>query len=54
MPFLKIFEVLNALYYKKLFTTEELKNASRALEAYGFKSRHLNGDYAAQVVDIAL
>jgi len=49
-----IFEVLNALYYKKLFTTEELKNASRALEAYGFKSRQLNGDYATQAVDIAL
>ena len=30
VPSLMIFEVLNALYYKKLFTTEELKNASRA------------------------
>jgi peptidoglycan biosynthesis protein MviN/MurJ (putative lipid II flippase) len=38
-----IFEALNALYYKRLFSEEELKQISEALEAYSFTLYPLRG-----------
>lgn len=52
-PELIIFEVLNALYYKKLFSEDELKEISEALEAYSFTLYPLKGEYANTAVEVA-
>ena len=53
-PELLIFEVLNALHYKNLFSESELKEISEALEAYSFNLYPLRGDYAEKTVEVAL
>lgn len=53
VPSLMVFEFLNALRYKNLFTVEEVKKASETLEAYSFETHHLSGEYASQTVEIA-
>ena len=53
-PELVIFEALNALYYKKLFSEDELKEISEALEAYSLTLYPLRGEYADKAVEIAL
>ena len=52
-PELLIFEVLNALHYKKLFSESELKEVSEALEAYSLNLYPLKGDYAEKTVEVA-
>ena len=52
-PELMIFETLNALYYKRLFSEEELKQISEALEAYSFTLYPLRGEYANKALEIA-
>lgn len=47
------FEVLNALYYKKLFSEEELKEISKAIEAYSFRLFPLIGNYTQITVEVA-
>jgi len=49
-----IFEALNALYYKRLFSEEGLKQISEALEAYSFTLYPLRGKYASKAVEITL
>ena len=52
-PELLIFEVLNALHYKKLFSENELKEISEALEAYSLNLYPLKGDYAEKTIEVA-
>jgi len=52
-PELMIFDALNALYYKGLFSEEEFKRISEALEAYSFTPYPLKGKYADKVVEVA-
>lgn len=52
-PELIIFEVLNALYYKKLFSESEMKEISESLEAYSFTLYPLKGEYAEKTLEIA-
>lgn len=52
-PDLILFEALNALRYKDLFTVQEVKRVSEALDAYAFDLRPLRGQYAAQTLDVA-
>ena len=42
-PELILYEVLNALYFKRLFSREELREISEALEAYSFSLYPLRG-----------
>ncbi|MEM2084118.1 MAG: type II toxin-antitoxin system VapC family toxin [Nitrososphaerota archaeon] len=53
-PEIIIFEVLNALYYKKLFTLLELKEIANALDAFSFKLFSLKGKYAEKAIEIAI
>ena len=53
-PELITFEVLNALYYKKLFTLLELKEVTNALDAFSFKLFSLKGEYAKKAIEIAI
>jgi len=48
------FEVLNALYYKKLFSESELKEISEALDSYSFSLYSLKGEYAEKTIEVAL
>ena len=48
------YEVLNALKYSTLYNIQELIIAATALENYGIIQVPLNGEYAKQVVTIAL
>jgi len=52
-PELITFEVLNALYFKRLFSEDELKQISEALEAYSFSLYPLRGEYARKAVEIS-
>ena len=52
-PELIMFEALNALRYKGLFTAQEVKRISEALDAYAFDLRALRGQYAAHALDTA-
>jgi len=52
-PELIIFEILNALQYKALFTESEVKEISKAIESYGFKLYSLKGEYAKKAVEVA-
>ena len=53
VPELIVFEALNALRYKGLFTPQEVKRISEALDAYAFDLRTLSGHYAALTLDTA-
>ncbi|MGC8578222.1 MAG: hypothetical protein ACP5M7_09575 [Thermoproteota archaeon] len=44
-PEIITFEVLNALYYKKLFSESEMKEISEALNSYSFGLYSLEGKY---------
>ncbi|MBS7653160.1 type II toxin-antitoxin system VapC family toxin [Candidatus Bathyarchaeota archaeon] len=46
------FEILNALYYKKLFSENELREISEALDAYSFDLYSLKGEYSRKTVEI--
>jgi len=48
-----IFDALNALYYKRLFSEEGLKQISEALEAYSFTLYPVRGKYADKAVEVA-
>ncbi|MBM5804573.1 MAG: type II toxin-antitoxin system VapC family toxin [Candidatus Verstraetearchaeota archaeon] len=52
-PELLLFEVMNSLRYKGLFTVTELKGISEALEAFSFDLYSLRGDCARRAVEIA-
>ena len=52
-PELIINEVLNALYFKRLFSKDELKEISKALEAYSFSLYPLRGEYADKTLEVA-
>jgi predicted nucleic acid-binding protein len=47
------FEVLNALYYKKLFSESEIKEVSEALDAYFLDLYPLRGRYAEKTIEVA-
>ncbi|MEM0053627.1 MAG: type II toxin-antitoxin system VapC family toxin [Nitrososphaeria archaeon] len=48
------FEVLNALYYKKLFSKEELEEISEALEEFSFELYSLKGEYAKKIIEVVV
>ncbi|MGC9203013.1 MAG: type II toxin-antitoxin system VapC family toxin [Thermoproteota archaeon] len=52
-PEIITFEVLNALYYKKLFSESEMKEISEALNSYSFGLYSLEGKYAEKTVEVA-
>jgi predicted nucleic acid-binding protein len=52
-PELMLFEVMNALRYKGLFTVSELKGISEALEAFSFSLYPFKGEGARRAVEIA-
>jgi predicted nucleic acid-binding protein len=52
-PELIVFEALNALRFKGLFTAQEVKRISESLDAYAFDLRALRGQYAAHALDAA-
>jgi len=52
-PELLPFEVLNVLYYKRLFTIEELKSVAEALDAFFFELHPLRGEYAKLTLEVA-
>lgn len=52
-PELLIFEVLNALYYKGLFSVEEMKEIAESLDAYSFELYPLRGEYAKKALEVA-
>jgi len=52
-PELIVFEALNTLRYKGLFTAQEVKRISEAIDAYAFDLRALRGQYAAHALDAA-
>ena len=52
-PGLIVFEALNALRYKGLFTAQEVKRISESLDAYALDLRTLSGQYAASTLDAA-
>ena len=52
-PELLVFEALNALRYKGLFSREELAGAAEALEAFSFTLYPLRDDYARRTIDVA-
>lgn len=52
-PELMPLEVLNALYYKRLFSRDEMREISEALEAYSFTLYPLRGEYAEKTVEVA-
>ncbi|ABL77460.1 type II toxin-antitoxin system VapC family toxin [Thermofilum pendens] len=52
-PELLVYEVLNALYYKRLFSEEEMAQVLEALEAYSFKLYPLKGEYARKALEIS-
>ena len=52
-PELILFETLNALRYKRLFTKSKIKRIAESLDAYAFDLYSLKGEYAAQTVEVA-
>ena len=52
-PQLILFETLNALRYKELFTEPEIKEISEALDAYSLNLYSLRGEYAEKTVEVA-
>ena len=42
---------MNALYYKRPFTIEELKSVAEALDAFFFELHPLRGEYAELTLD---
>jgi predicted nucleic acid-binding protein len=52
-PELLLFEVMNSLRYKGLFTVSEMKGITEALEAFSFDLYPLKGDCARRAVEIA-
>jgi predicted nucleic acid-binding protein len=53
-PELMPYEVLNALKYTKLFSTDELKLIARSLSLYGFKLYSLSGKLSERTAEIAV
>ena len=52
-PELINFEVLNALHYKGLFSEDELKRISEALDAFSIELHSLRGEYATRTIEVA-
>lgn len=52
-PEIMVFEVLNALHYKRLFTLDEMREISEALDAFSFELYPLVGDYARKAIKVA-
>ena len=52
-PELILFEALNALRHKGLFTEAEIKRIAEALDSYAFGLYSLKGKYAADAVEAA-
>lgn len=52
-PELIVFEALNALLFKGVFSAQEVKRISEALDSYAFDLRTLGGQYAAHALDAA-
>ncbi|MBS7645776.1 MAG: type II toxin-antitoxin system VapC family toxin [Candidatus Bathyarchaeia archaeon] len=52
-PEIITFEVLNALYYKGLFSEDELKEVSEALDAFSFELYSLRGEYNRRTIEAA-
>ena len=53
-PELLPFEVLNALRYANLFTSDELKKVVASLSAYGLRLYTLKGDLAKKTIEFAI
>jgi len=51
-PELILFETLNALRYKGLFTESEVRRMTESLDAYGFDLFSLRWEYAAQAIKV--
>ena len=48
------FEVLNALYHKRLFSKDELKEISEALDAFSFDLYSLRGEYTKKAIEVSV
>jgi len=48
------FEVINALYHKRLFSKDELKEISEALDAFSFDLYSLRGEYAKKAIEASV
>ena len=53
-PELIIFETLNALKYKRLFSVDELMKVAETLEAFSFTLYPLKDAYARKTIEIAV
>ena len=52
-PEIIIFEVLNALYYKNLFSEDEIKEIGEALQSYSIELYSLEGEYRDKTIEVA-
>jgi predicted nucleic acid-binding protein len=52
-PALLTFEVINALRYSSIYTTQELKKVVASLHSYGLSLYELEGDYADLAIEAA-
>jgi len=52
-PELILFEALNTLRYKGLFTEPEIKRIAESLDAYAFNLHSLRGEYAGQAIEVS-
>ncbi|MBO3832770.1 MAG: type II toxin-antitoxin system VapC family toxin [Candidatus Brockarchaeota archaeon] len=52
-PEILVFEVLNALYYKKLFSEADMEEVSEALDSYSFNLYSLKGRYMKKTIEVA-
>ncbi len=52
-PEIIMFEVLNALYYKQLFSESEMKEISEALDSYSLDLYSIEGEYAEKTIEVA-
>lgn len=52
-PEILLFEVLNALYYKKLFSEADMEEISEALDSYSFNLYSLKGRYMKKTIEVA-
>jgi len=51
-PSIITFEILNALYYKRLFSESEMREISEALEAFSFELYYLKGEYVEKTLEV--
>jgi len=51
-PSIITFEILNALYHKRLFSEREMREISEALEAFSFELYYPKGEYVEKTLEV--